>query len=364
MKESTMKSRTKILIVGGYGNVGHFIVAELAKDYSDDLIIAGRDLLKAQATAKKFGDKVSAKVLDVNCNVFQEEAFSDVKLVIMCIDQQNTAFVEFCINQGINYIDITASYEFISQLEKLHSLAAKNKSSVILSVGIAPGLTNLLAKLCKQNNELVKFIDIYILLGSGGKHGDAAYRWLLKDINDTFILNVSGESVTYSSFTKGKSTTIADEVHTRTFYRSNFSDQHVIPQTLNINSASTYLCFDSKLLTNLIVFLKWIGISKLLKIYWFQWITIKLFTLFNLGSEAFFIKVVGKDSNGKDCASSFSLTGVNEGKVTASVASQLAQIVIKYNVKHGVHHIENVVQPKEFIDQLDVDLVVKPMKGN
>ncbi|WP_404389790.1 hypothetical protein [Pseudoalteromonas phenolica] len=85
-----MKSRTKILIVGGYGNVGHFIVADLAKDYSGDLIIAGRDLLKAQVTAKKFGDKVSAKVsakvLDVNCNVFQEEAFSDVKLVIMCID--------------------------------------------------------------------------------------------------------------------------------------------------------------------------------------------------------------------------------------------------------------------------------------
>ncbi|WP_404389788.1 hypothetical protein [Pseudoalteromonas phenolica] len=222
----------------------------------------------------------------------------------------------------------------------------------------------MLAKLCKQNNELVKFIDIYILLGTGGKHGDAAYRWMLKDINDTFHFNVSGKNVTYSSFTEGMSTTIADEVNTRTFYRSNFSDQHVIPQTLNINSASTYLCFDSKLLTTLIVFLKWTGISKLLKIHWFQRITIKLFKLFNLGSEAFFIKVIGKDSNGKNSANSFSLTGVNEGKVTASVASQLARIMLKSNVKKGVHHIENIVQPKEFVYQLDVDLVIKPVRGN
>lgn len=48
-----MKIRTKILIVGGCGNVGHFIVAELAKDYSDDLIIAGRDFFKIPSNGKK-----------------------------------------------------------------------------------------------------------------------------------------------------------------------------------------------------------------------------------------------------------------------------------------------------------------------
>ncbi|MFU8770967.1 MAG: KR domain-containing protein [Anaerolineales bacterium] len=42
-----MRARKKILIVGGYGEVGRRISAMLATDYADRLVIAGRNARKA-----------------------------------------------------------------------------------------------------------------------------------------------------------------------------------------------------------------------------------------------------------------------------------------------------------------------------
>lgn len=44
----------------------------------------------------------------------------------MCIDQSSTHFISQCIKRGIHYIDITANYKFLSQIESLGEEAKKN----------------------------------------------------------------------------------------------------------------------------------------------------------------------------------------------------------------------------------------------
>jgi saccharopine dehydrogenase (NAD+, L-lysine forming) len=44
-----------ILIVGGYGVVGARIAGDLAPDYPDQVIVAGRNLERAQAAAAALG---------------------------------------------------------------------------------------------------------------------------------------------------------------------------------------------------------------------------------------------------------------------------------------------------------------------
>ena len=107
----------------------------------------------------------------------------------MCIDQSNTKFVEACLLRGIHYVDISASYKFLSQVELLSQLAIENKSSVVLSVGLAPGVTNLLSSLCKIKDPTVEQIDIFIMLGSGERHGNAAYKWAFNDLNDKYLIS-------------------------------------------------------------------------------------------------------------------------------------------------------------------------------
>ena len=50
--------RDKILIVGGYGNVGRVIASDLADTFPGRVIVAGRNQQKAQAFAATTNGKV------------------------------------------------------------------------------------------------------------------------------------------------------------------------------------------------------------------------------------------------------------------------------------------------------------------
>jgi saccharopine dehydrogenase (NAD+, L-lysine forming) len=73
-----------------------------------------------------------------------------VSLVVMCLDLPDTAFVRKRLQQGIHYIDISASYDLLSQIELLDLQAKQRNVTLVLSVGLAPGLTNLLTAHCKS----------------------------------------------------------------------------------------------------------------------------------------------------------------------------------------------------------------------
>lgn len=111
--------KRKILIVGGYGAVGSSIAENLVKIYPNQIIIAGRSFSKAKAKAKQFQNKVIPHQLDIN-NSNDFSVLDEVELVVMCLDQQNTDFVEYCISKGISYIDISADYQNLQKIEKLH----------------------------------------------------------------------------------------------------------------------------------------------------------------------------------------------------------------------------------------------------
>ncbi len=158
-----------ILIVGGYGAVGKIISTELGNLFPKKIIVAGRNYLKARDLSIELNQNVLPLELDISSISANDKRLNDISLVIMCIDQENLSFVTQCIERGINYIDITANYNFLSKIERLNDLARKHNSTVVLSVGLAPGLTNLLAKRSSENIKNIQFVNIYILLGIGEK---------------------------------------------------------------------------------------------------------------------------------------------------------------------------------------------------
>jgi saccharopine dehydrogenase (NAD+, L-lysine forming) len=99
------------LIVGGYESVGHTIAEELAtvSDKPGAVVIPGRDGTKATAVASELGDNVSGVTFDLQETESYARVLEDVDQVIMCVGQSGTAFVEACLEQGIDYVDITAS---------------------------------------------------------------------------------------------------------------------------------------------------------------------------------------------------------------------------------------------------------------
>jgi len=348
-----MSFKGKILIVGGYGVVGKIISSTLGNLYPKKIMVAGRNYQKAKDLATELNQKVIPLKLDISSISENDNLLNSISLVIMCIDQKDITFVTQCIKRGVNYIDITANYNFLSKIESLNDLAKKHNSTVVLSIGLAPGLTNLLAKRSKEIVENVQFANIYILLGLGEKHGNASYSWTFNDFNDEFFVNENGKKIRVKSFEDGKQTLFPEIIGKRTAYRSNFSDQHVIPKTLEIKSVSTRMCFDSAFMTKLYALIKKTFIRKLFKLESVQDLLINTFKIFKFGTDQFALKVDAGLNQNDGALFECSIIGNGQGKITGLVASKVAEKLLTTSFEKGVYHIEQLFDSITFINELN-----------
>jgi len=344
---------SKILIVGGYGNVGRMIALELADLFPGQVIVAGRNYDKATKLAESTGMKVLPMKLDV-CNADAVYALpDDIRLVIMCIDLPNAAFVKNCLLRGIHYIDITANYELLCGIESLDSEAREGNATTVVSVGLAPGLTNLLAAHCKSRFEQVECADIFVLLGLGEAHGEAAIRWTIENFNCAFSIQEKGATRVVESFAEGKQTIFPQGINKRTAYRFNFSDQQVIPRTLDIPSASTWLCFDSALMTSLFALSKKISLLGMLRFKVVRELMIGILKTLHFGSDIFAVKVSAKGiAEGKELSYECAVSGHGEARCTALITSHVAASLFTGSFPAGVFHIEQLFDPAQVITTL------------
>lgn len=108
-------TKDKILVVGGYGNVGRTISVTLGNVFPEKVIAAGRSYEKAEQLSFETRGQVLPIALDVSQAHENDELLNQVAVVIMCLDQSDNRFVEECIRRGVHYIDISANCEFLSQ---------------------------------------------------------------------------------------------------------------------------------------------------------------------------------------------------------------------------------------------------------
>ncbi len=111
----------KMVVVGGYGNVGRIIALELDNRFPGNVIAAGKSITKALT----FSKLTEMRIKPLKMNIFNPEAVAklpdDTCLVIMCLDIPAIGFVKQCLKRGIHYIDISANYERLAQIESLNS---------------------------------------------------------------------------------------------------------------------------------------------------------------------------------------------------------------------------------------------------
>jgi len=278
--------KDKIVVVGGYGQVGKTICIELGKAYPRKVYAAGRNFQKAERFASQTHGTVHPLQLDVN-QAISDDFFRDVALVIMCLDSQQTDFFQACVRHHVDYIDITADFSVMSSIQKLHPV----ESTVVLSVGLAPGITNMLVKQGKDRLDQVDSAQIYVLLGLGEAHGRAAIEWTVDNLNTTYSVVEQGSTKRVRSFTDGKKMDFPAGLGRKTAYLFNFSDQHVLPRTLEIPSVSTRLSFDSGMLTTMLAGLTRIGVVRWLLRPSLREIVLALFEKAKWGTELYAVKV-------------------------------------------------------------------------
>ncbi|MEX0360598.1 MAG: hypothetical protein AB3N10_06360 [Allomuricauda sp.] len=349
-----MKIRDKILIIGGYGTVGSLVSIQLARRYPSKIIIAGRNRAKAEALIGEHRLYAHAIYMDIVGGGFQEVIFEELHTVINCLETDNITFLLECVNLDINYVEVGASYETHKRFFEIADYINHSNSLVVPSVGLIPGLSNVLAYNGSTLFDSVEEIHSYVMLGLGESHGVDSIRWMLNKMNSPFEIKTGAGNVRVKGFTHPKSTLLLNENKKRTFYLFDFSDHHIIPLFIETKAIDTRIAFDSRTVTKLFHLFRKIGAMN-----WYNRIDPKSFKkvldLMGVGSDRYTLQVEigGIDKKQNPLKITYSVFGHNEALATASVTAFVSEVLYTNKTLNGLRHIEEICDLDELRSYLE-----------
>jgi hypothetical protein len=309
----------RVLILGGYGAVGREVAAALVDD--TEVVVAGRhaDTVPSVpgAAMRRVDGADPASVV---------EALDGVDVVVMCAEVANVQIARLTLERGIDYLDVSASYDVLAEIERLDDVARAHDATAVLSVGLAPGITNLLACHISGRSD-VQQIEVGVLLGSGEHHGAAAVEWTLDGLGQ-----LDGSWTMEFPAPHGR----------RTVHRFPFSDQHTLASTLGV-TARTGLALDSRLTTALLAAAGRPSIARFLRRPRIRSALLAAMTKVHVGGDDF--AVVARSGSVQA-----SFTGRRQSRATGLVTAQLVRRLP--DLPAGVAHIEQLVDPVAFLTEL------------
>ncbi|WP_280239032.1 sugar nucleotide-binding protein [Nocardia abscessus] len=222
-----------VLVLGGYGAVGAHLVRLLRAD-GIAALAAGRDAARAD------------RVVDLTTMDGFATALAGVSMVVNCSGFEDVRLAAECAQRGLPFVEISATSEYVQALEHVDG-------PIVLGVGLAPGLTTLLAVDALASG--AGPVDIMIGLGSGEPHGPAATAWTYRLMGQHFP-DPDGTGI--RNFTRPRYFTIPEEAGYKPFpaLRADFADQHRLTREFAV-PVRTYLRLDSRLATAGLAGLTW-----------------------------------------------------------------------------------------------------------
>src|SRR5215203_1239727 len=190
-----MSKGTDILITGGYGTVGRRAAADLAPDYPDQVVVAGRSAEKAAQLAAELGHGVRGRRIDVGDPDSVDAALGGVGLVVSCIDQPEPHLLRAAIGRGLAYTDIAPHLMTRRPTEAMKAEAAQSGARIVLGSGLAPGISSLLARQGADRVGAVEKVEVGVLLSVGDTYGPASRAYLLEEITLPYAVWIEGREI-------------------------------------------------------------------------------------------------------------------------------------------------------------------------
>jgi saccharopine dehydrogenase (NAD+, L-lysine-forming) len=234
-----------ILIAGGYGVVGQRIAAELTPDYP--VIVAGRHIEQAKATAAAIGHGVRGRELDVTVKASIAPALEGIATVMSCIDQPRRGLLHAAIERGLRYTDITPHLTELGRgaaYEEIGAAARASGARVVLGTGIVPGISNVIVRALADTLGGADAIETSLLLSASDVAGAASFDYFLKELTMPFEVHVNGADCPAHAFSDPRLIEFPSPFGLRSAYLFPFSDQVLYPRTLGAQTALTRLALE------------------------------------------------------------------------------------------------------------------------
>lgn len=371
--------RSSIVLVGGYGQVGREVARVLAPRFPGRVVIAGRTLPTARAAAATTGHGTRAAQLDAD-HLHQantDALLTDAALVLACAGHTRPALAEASFRAGADYADVTADSGLIAGIEALDPLARRHGVAAVLSVGLAPGLTNLLAAAACAGLDSVRRVDLLVRLGVGDIHGPAALSWTLDALNGGFDVSESSGSRRGRAFTQRRTFLLPEPLSAAApgdrsgryrpvvGYRFDFPEQRTLPRTLGVPAAASWLALDPPLVGAALALASRSGASRLLTNRRARRLTLATLSRTHIGSDIAGAAATATGLRaGAPAELTLTVTGRNEATITAHVAAFIAEQLLTHDNTPGVHHLEQVTTAAEVLTALRAHTALPPLPAD
>ncbi|MFI0898362.1 DUF664 domain-containing protein [Streptomyces sp. NPDC020983] len=310
-----------ILVVGGYGAVGAIVSRTLDGWFPGRVLAAGRRPQRA-----RLASGIRAVRLDLH-----EPGGLDgllrrysIGTVVLCVEPPDSALARTCLRHGIHLVDVGACDRLLRTVETMADLAQESGATAVLSVGVAPGLTNLLARQVHETLGGADRLDITVLLGAGEHHGLDAVGWTVRQLGRRHPHGAQPLRVALAGH------------NTRTAHPFGFSDQYSLRRTLGVGTVTTRMCLDSAPLTALLFGLRRIGAFRTGTL---RRALTRILSRVHIGTSGFAIRV---DGHHGDTHAAVTMTGSGQSRITALVAAHVTRDIVTGTLPAGVHHIDQL----------------------
>jgi saccharopine dehydrogenase-like NADP-dependent oxidoreductase len=280
-----------------------------------------------------------------------DAALHGVRLVVSCVERPNDTLTRAALKRGIGYVEVGASLDALQRALALNEIAIRTNTLAIASVGLVPGLSNLLAAdLTRRLDGRAEQVNVFIMLGLGDTHGVDATRWLLERMDDPFTVPTPDGLQCVHPLSDPVAVRFLGEQRSRVTYRFDFADQHVLPKTVGTAGASTRICFDSRLVTRLFGAVRRLGLTRIASKLP-PAVVARALDWLPFGSDGYALLVVAQGRDGTVLRSG--VTGQEEARATGVLTAAAAEALLADRVPAGVHHVEGVLRLGEVRDRAE-----------
>lgn len=329
--EATMseapRDRADIVVFGGYGAVGSAAVDLLAGRFPGRVTVAGRDGARAAALAAQYGGALLSRRVQVDRPDDVIEAIGSARVVVMAVERANAAVARACLTRGIHYVDVSASAEILESIERLDGVAREHGATAVLSVGLSPGVTNLLARHCVDQLPDASAVEITVSIGLNGDHGPDSQRWTVDNLVAAGAVDGSPRRVRLA----GSGLVTA--------YPFPFSDQTTLTRTLGVRT-TTRLRFDTEAMTRLVFGLRSVGFFALFRGPRLRRVLDSVLSRTRVGTDRFAVQAEAVNPAGQRISAAAS--GRGECRATAAVVAEVVAQLHDGTLEPGVRHLDQI----------------------
>jgi saccharopine dehydrogenase-like NADP-dependent oxidoreductase len=176
-----------VIVLGGYGNFGKRIVANLADIEGINLFIAGRNLNRSSALVATLNATARANLLPLVIDIFADDFKAHLAslspfLVIHTsgpFQGQDYRVPNACIECGAHYIDLADDRRFVCDIATLDSQAKESGVLIVSGASSVPGLSSAVIDSYLQQFSLIESIDLAIAPGNKAERGLATVSAIL-----------------------------------------------------------------------------------------------------------------------------------------------------------------------------------------